>query len=66
MEHVDVYRYIAYDPQEDTETGQSVYPVRPSRRYIAYDPQEDTETDQHEVRRRPNMPLHRLRSARGY
>ena len=37
--------YIAYDPQEDTETPP---PPRPESRrrcgYIAYDPQEDTET----------------------
>ena len=40
-----MFGYIAYDPQEDTET-----PTLQTRRfpkkhgYIAYDPQEDTET----------------------
>ena len=59
--------YIAYDPQEDTET-------RSSRRasawrsvgYIAYDPQEDTETTNRAWRRMGVTLLHRLRSARGY
>ena len=37
-------RYIAYDPQEDTETSGGVVESQPSCRYIAYDPQEDTET----------------------
>ena len=36
--------YIAYDPQEDTETSRAPDGTRSFRCYIAYDPQEDTET----------------------
>ena len=42
MHHV--ARYIAYDPQEDTETVERGYPFGDRGSYIAYDPQEDTET----------------------
>ena len=38
-------RYIAYDPQEDTETSSRANAFNPRLiGYIAYDPQEDTET----------------------
>ena len=37
--------YIAYDPQEDTETVKPRVPSDFTDGYIAYDPQEDTETD---------------------
>ena len=36
--------YIAYDPQEDTETSWTGAALSLNNRYIAYDPQEDTET----------------------
>ena len=36
--------YIAYDPQEDTETNVPLSNPSRSMCYIAYDPQEDTET----------------------
>ena len=59
--------YIAYDPQEDTETASaSPHPWSASPRYIAYDPQEDTETRSHAVLAGMLSALHRLRSARGY
>ena len=39
--------YIAYDPQEDTETVAVMDDdIRKRAGYIAYDPQEDTETRQ--------------------
>ena len=37
--------YIAYDPQEDTETQRRPPRAEIEWRYIAYDPQEDTETE---------------------
>mgnify|MGYP005851652805 CR=1 FL=1 len=36
--------YIAYDPQEDTETARTQPGLTGRCGYIAYDPQEDTET----------------------
>ena len=36
--------YIAYDPQEDTETICASISREMRGSYIAYDPQEDTET----------------------
>ena len=41
-------RYIAYDPQEDTETSRSMSRCSTRYCYIAYDPQEDTETAVHD------------------
>ena len=59
--------YIAYDPQEDTETIWEMVAVRGNAKgYIAYDPQEDTETLSGAWSPPETGLLHRLRSARGY
>mgnify|MGYP005843761683 CR=1 FL=1 len=59
--------YIAYDPQEDTETDTLSFAcLDPKGSYIAYDPQEDTETDDGVAGAALMAELHRLRSARGY
>ena len=57
--------YIAYDPQEDTETFLPRRDHRIVPSYIAYDPQEDTETAQYvaqgAARRRVTSPTIRKR-----
>ena len=58
--------YIAYDPQEDTETRRDGHGHAELLGYIAYDPQEDTETSERAVLGFVLLELHRLRSARGY